>query len=171
MKGDVITNGELAVYDRAWEEEFIPNTKRIRFIDKKTIIAVCSNGKEKSIFVDEAKEVLLHKLENLLWGNSNVHYDRITQEDRDRAFQKIISEPHRNSQICKRFEIYKSIENMTSIVCYGMYFYLDNKADVIYLIHMLKWVCKDILDKKEDFQLMKYEDFKKTFPNVRIMNL
>lgn len=167
MQGDVITNGELAVYDRAWKEEFIPNTKRIKYIDKKTLITVCSNEKEKIIYVNDSKEALLHKLETLLWGDSDIHYDRITGEDRDRAFQKIISEPYRNSQICKKFEIYKSIENMTSIVCHGMYFYLDNKVDIIYLIHMLKWVCKG----REDFKLLKYEDFKKTYPNVRIMNL
>lgn len=132
--------------------------QNLKYINKKETISIISGeGKEKSISVVGVEEVLLYKLETLLWGDSNIHYNRITQEDREKAFQKIISEPHRNSQICKRFEIYKSVENMVSVIYDGVYFYLDVKEDIVSLIRMLKWVCKNVKGKRELEQTFKFE--------------
>lgn len=74
MQGNVITNGEIAVYERGWREEIIPNTKCINYISKKDIITIRTEEKESLVFVNDIKEVLLHKLETILYGSSNIHY-------------------------------------------------------------------------------------------------
>ncbi|AEA44229.1 hypothetical protein [Fluviicola taffensis] len=179
MKGHFIVNKNTAVYvaDRS-EKELL--SQGIEWhnptINDKTIL--CANKDLKNFpfkTIDHGafpyKLVLLKLLQETLFGDSNIEYADVSEEERDYVWSNQFSLSYIEHFKLKRYKVIQAIKSATSFDNNGVTYYLNRKQDVIYLLQALQYCCKEYIEEERKFKIVFPEDFIENYKHCEVINL
>lgn len=175
MKGIFIVNNNIAVYQADSSEKELLR-QGVRWynptIYDRTIISA-----EKFPFkmIDHGnfpyKLVLLKRLQEILWGESDVQYEDVSEEERDYIWTNHFSLSFREHFKLKHYKGIQAIKSSTRFDTQMATYYMSRKADVIYLLHALQYCCKEYIEEDKKFKIVFYEDFIENYKHCEVINL